>query len=382
VAGCGDPGDAAATPETAAASTSRDAPPIAVETIVIESAPFTTTIRATGVVVAARDIWVAAEMGGRVAERLVDPGASVDAGAPLLRIDSEPAEIALAQADAAAEAARAQALTAGREAERLRTLHDRGDITDSTRDAAELAHRQAAAAADQAEALLRAARRALRECTLRAPWPARVGEVKTDVGATVAPGYPLIHLISAAPPRLALGLPARDLVTLAPGVTAGFETVDVPRVIGHAAVRSISAAPDLATRTYALQLDLLPPLPTQLRIGMPVQVSLPGPVTADAIAIPLRALVVRRGESYAFVAVDDHAERRLLTLGGRSGSQVRVVAGVQASEALIVVGQSQLLDGSPIQCRGRAGDGPGSPRADSLPHGTEIPLPPPPQSDS
>jgi len=105
---------------------------------------FTPVVSVTGEVVPAVWATVSAQTGGTVLEVLVEPGDEVAAGDPLVRLDPTDAQLALQQAEAALEAARAQLalLKAGPRPEQVA-------VAEAQIEAAQAAVSQAAAQRDQ-----------------------------------------------------------------------------------------------------------------------------------------------------------------------------------------------------------------------------------------
>lgn len=335
--------------DSSAASAAAEAAPATVEVLSLTPTELILWIRATGVVAPARDVLIGTEVGGRVIARLRDAGEPVAAGEIVLRLDPEPAEIALARAAAALEIANANAAYAESEWQRLAALHLAADLSDSEYDAAELAKRSARAAAQEAAATERAAQRALRETELRAPWAGALAAVLAEEGALVSAGQPQARLISAGAPRIALGLPASELRRIGIGASARVELVDEPGIWLAGVVREVGIVPDPLTRTYALEVELAEP--RGLQAGLAARVEFPGERLQDALLIPQSAVVVRRGAKLAFVAEKGRAQLRTLVVGTRSGDQIQVLEGLTAEEHLIVMGHERLLDGDPVEVR-------------------------------
>ncbi|HTJ01112.1 MAG TPA: hypothetical protein VL527_19670, partial [Dongiaceae bacterium] len=92
-------------------------------------------------------------------------------------------------------------------------------------------------------------------------------------------------------------------------------------------------------------LDL--PTVTGLRTGQFGRVVMPVGETA-ALRCPATAIVQRGQMEIAFVAVNGHAELRLIKTGKTIGDEVEVVSGLDAGEKVVVSDVAQLLDGQPL----------------------------------
>ena len=70
-----------------------------------------------------------------------------------------------------------------------------------------------------------------------------------------------------------------------------------------------------------------------------------------AITVPSTAIVEQYGKPFAFVIVENVAERRAVTLGMNSGDRVVVTSGLEAGELLVIKGQWSIKDGAPVEIK-------------------------------
>ena len=76
---------------------------------------------------------------------------------------------------------------------------------------------------------------------------------------------------------------------------------------------------------------------------------------ADALLIPLAALVREDSQTVVYVVKDGAAERRTIVTGIESNGRVEVLDGLSANEQIIVTGQRSLRDGSKVLASIHAG---------------------------
>lgn len=160
------------------------------------------TISASGEIRAKTQINIGTSVAGEIKAIHVKDGQDVKAGDLLVTIDQERLKQAMAQAQAALDAARQDA--ARLEAARARavdsfpryeTLRRDGLMSDEdfrqqklAKESAVLSYNSARAAVAQSEANLRAMRDGLSKATLRAPITGRVTSLKAEMGETAIPG--------------------------------------------------------------------------------------------------------------------------------------------------------------------------------------------------
>ena len=69
----------------------------------------------------------------------------------------------------------------------------------------------------------------------------------------------------------------------------------------------------------------------------------------EAVLLPREAVLRELQKAHVFVAEDDVAEKRSVTLGLEEGDLIEVISGVEAGDQVIVTGQGGLKDGSAVK---------------------------------
>src|SRR4051794_7226222 len=176
------PGETAVTPE----------PPL-VQTIEVAKVSGGVA-RFTGIIRARTESNLGFRVGGKIFERLVDPGDRVRLGQPLMRLDRTDFSLALNAAQASVEAARAQMIKAKADEERSRKLVGDGWTSKQTYDqnkaAADAAIAQFANAGAQASQIANQAGYS----ELQADADGVVMEVPSEPGQVVAAGQTVVKL--------------------------------------------------------------------------------------------------------------------------------------------------------------------------------------------
>jgi membrane fusion protein, multidrug efflux system len=188
-------------------------PPLPVTTIEVH--PRDVDVRATypGRVRGLREVEVRARVGGILEERLYTEGQFVEQGAALFRVEREPYEIALLQAEAELANARAAANQAGREWRRISSLFEQDAVSERERDRASSEHELAQARLQLAEARTAEARLNLGYTTVIAPIAGPTGLESLSEGSLVQPGTLLTTIVQHDPVQVRFSLPERDAST-------------------------------------------------------------------------------------------------------------------------------------------------------------------------
>jgi membrane fusion protein (multidrug efflux system) len=72
---------------------------------------------------------------------------------------------------------------------------------------------------------------------------------------------------------------------------------------------------------------------------------------ADALTIPLEALVTEKASSFVFVSQEKQARKKPVKVGFRDGSRIEILSGLGEGDSVILAGKTPLADGAAIQAR-------------------------------
>ena len=143
-------------------------------------------------------------------------------------------------------------------------------------------------------------------------------------------------------------LPERDVLGLTAGREVRIRLNAAEEVAFRGRIRQISPIVDTATGTIKITVAA-DEHPTNVRPGSFVTVDIVRETHADTLLVPREAVLRELQKAHVFVASEDVAVKRTVTLGLEEGDFVEALAGVEAGEAVIVAGQGGLKDGSPVK---------------------------------
>jgi RND family efflux transporter MFP subunit len=110
-------------------------------------------------------------------------------------------------------------------------------------------------------------------------------------------------------------------------------------------VSEIAPSADPNSRTFLVKLDL--PAVPGLRAGQFGRVAVPVGETS-ALCVPSSAVVQRGQMELLFIAVNGHAQMRIVKTGKHVGDEVELVSGVDPGEFVVVSGSGNLVDGQAV----------------------------------
>jgi HlyD family secretion protein len=362
-----------------------------------ERRPVIQTVVASGRVAAPAQINVGATILGRAARVVPQEGSSVAAGDVLVELEDAEARAALAQAQAAVQAAEARRdvvrrlggrvlgeearqaqanlALAGQRLQRLEALGREGAATAEDLDQARTAHalarsrlesarlqasgsavggaefRAVEAALAQARASLDAARARLDQARILAPADGVVLRRAVEPGDVVPAGAPLLVLAARGAPELVVQPDEKNLRLLRVD-QAGLASADAfPGLTFPVRIRRIAPAVDRQRGTVEVRLDVPDP-PDHLRPDMTVSVEIEVGRRADALVVPEESL--REPESrrpWVLVVADGRVEKRPVQVGLRGDAVVEVTEGLAAGDAVVVAEGGRLRPGDRVRPR-------------------------------
>lgn len=286
---------------------------------------------ADGVVEAARQSTVSAQISGRVKEILFDVGDTVKKGQVILRIDEREAAQAMAGSQAQLLQAQVAMQKAKSDYERARQLFAQKFISQAALDKAQADYKMALAQAAASEAGAEQSVLAHGYTAVVAPFSGVVGARLVEVGELVTVGKPLMSGFDPSQMRVIADVPQYKLADIGVHPQA---MIELPTLNRRMQASSVEVLPAADMRTHSTQVRVyLPPYEAGVYPGMYVRVHFTVGKT-NKLLIPASA-VVRRSEVVAVYVVDDkgQASLRQVRVGEPVGQdEIEVLAGLNPGE--------------------------------------------------
>jgi len=166
----------------------------------------------------------ALELGAPISEVIVEipveVGQAVEAGALVVKLDSEVAEAELRASEAALDAAKAGLVEAQGEYKRISELQRRRVSTPQELDRARRGLDEARAGVAEREARLAQSRKRLEDLTVRSRAPGVVDQLPFEIGERVPAGGVVAVVLAADEPWVRVWMPARSVIRARPGAPA------------------------------------------------------------------------------------------------------------------------------------------------------------------
>lgn len=306
-----------------------------VEAVTISAEPLDAGLATVGSLRADESVVVRPEVPGRITRIHFTEGGRVQAGQPLVSLDTATAGAALREAEANLANSRSAAARASELAGAQ--LIARSDY-DNVR---------AQRAVD--EARVASARAAMSKMTLRAPFSGQIGLRSVSVGEYVNAGQDLVTLVRLDPIEVDFSVPETRLANLRTGQPVRIEVDALPGETFGGEVVAIDPVVDPNSRSVKLRAQVANP-DHRLRPGQFARVQLQSGGDQRALLVPEQALMQSGEERYVYTVVDGKAKRTVVTTGTRVPGKVEVTAGLSPGDVVITAGQAKpmMSDGMPV----------------------------------
>jgi RND family efflux transporter MFP subunit len=346
-----------------------------VETVAAAETDWPSTYEATGTVRAKTTATISSKLMGYAREVRAQIGDRVREGQPLAVLDARDLETSVARAEAGREEvksaipeaesavalARSQLDLAQVTFNRMQDLLNKRSITNQEYDDASARLKAAQAALDMARARRTQldARMAQIEQEVRAagiqrgyseiiaPFSGTIITKSIDPGTLAVPGAPLFTIERDGAYRLEASVEESRLSLARVGKTVSVTIDGIDRTF-PARVAEVVPSVDAAARTGTVKIDL-PSLP-ELRSG------LFGRAFFDTggrkvLTVPSAGVMERGQLQSVYIAENNIAHTRLVTIGTRVKDKVEVLSGLNQGDRVIVPIRTGLADGAPIEVR-------------------------------
>ncbi len=290
-----------------------------------------------GVVEAARQTVLSAQVAGAIIHIDAKVGDRVKAGQVLLRIDARAADQNVAASDAQVQAARASLDVAAKDFERQKQLFQKAYISQAALERAESQFKATQAQVNAQLAQSGVARTQTGFNIVRAPYSGVIAEVPVTLGDMAMPGRALITIYDPAALRVTGAVPQTAVAQMPANPQARAE---IPGLVGASASvtpTQVQVLPTVDASTHTVQVRLeLPPGLNGVTPGMFARLRLPAAAgAATSLSVPATA-IVRRAEMTGLYVLDNNGRPllRQVRLGRASADTVEILSGLAAGERI------------------------------------------------
>jgi len=334
-------------------------PEVVVAEVVQKDVPI--YVELVGSTLGSEDVEIRARVGGYLVSINFTEGSFVRKGQLLYKIDPQPFEAALAQAQANLATAQAHLEKTNNDVARYRPLAQQQAVSQQELDNALSAQEAARAQVDAHEAAVAQARLDLGYTKISSPVDGVIGTTQTKVGSLIARGMTLLNTVSQINPILfRCSIAEAEYLRIARRTQQSGKTADKPAnkpanveliladgsVFSHKGrLDAVERAVDPTTGTLTGQF-VFPNPERLLRPGQYGKARLVIENKEDALVVPQLAVQEIQGlYSVMVVKPDSTVEQRMVKAGERVGNAWIIDSGVKPGEKVIVEGIQKVQPG-------------------------------------
>jgi len=220
-----------------------------------------------------------------------------------------------------------------------------------------------------AEAALELSAYELSLARVTAPFTGRVTVRSVDQGENVSNGTPLYTLVDMRRLLARVHVPAREFRAISTGQPVVL-TVDSSGDRLQGTIDLVSPVIDATSGTIKVTV-VITEFPATTRPGDFAEVAIETDRHLDTLLVPRIAVVSEKGEQVVFVAEEDKAVRRLVTVGFQDDDYAEILDGLAEGEPVVVQGQRSLKDGQPLKILERMDFSEQEPAAEAVTEGKD-----------
>ena len=322
--------------------------PVPVRVKEIKARDLPVIVKSTGRLEPNREVVLSAEVPGIVDNYTADVGDEVAENQVVVLLKPADYRLALQEAKANLQAARARLAAAEKTFNRFKSLLPREVISQEAYDKAEADYKSAKAAVSQMEAMVSISRRRLSKCNIKSPFDGFVSARLVELGKNVGIGDPLMGIADMKKMRVKIYLNERDYVHLDRDDPVEVKIEAFPYKSFKGQVERVGIKADPGTNTFDVEIMVENP-DIILKAGLTARVNITTEVIKDAIMIPQSCVLFRETKKEVFIIDDaEKAVPREVKLGQVQGSLVRILEGLSSGERLVATGGQYLKPGSRV----------------------------------
>jgi RND family efflux transporter MFP subunit len=294
-----------------------------------------------------RAVTLSVEVGGIVDSYDADVGDKVEKGQTLVKIDPTDYLLALKEAEASLEVARARLNAAKKSFDRTKSL-PKDVISPDNFEKVEADFKSSRASVERVKVLVDINKEKLKKTQIKAPFTGFIAERFVEKGQIIGIGQPVVYLVDLTPMRIMVHLAEMDYVLLDKEDKVSVIIEACPQTIFNARIDLIGIKADERTNTFDVEILVDNP-EILLKAGMTARVGLTVLTIHDVIMIPQSTILYRKDRTEVFVVGEDEkAEVRTVELGRSTGKMVHITKGLTVGDRLVTTGGQYLKTGDKV----------------------------------
>jgi len=322
-------------------------PPVPVQTSAVALETAEVVVTATGTVEARSDVTVVAEAPGKIKKVLFELGDEVSENQPLVKLDRKVQQLAVQQAKAQLEQAKAANELATMHQDRMQGLFDEGGASKAEMDKVNMEAKSSTASMTMARVALSQANHALSTTNVTSPIKGTVTLKMATRGQMLAAGTPVAQVTDLSSLKVTVGLTEREVSDLTVGQKVEISSPVNPDVRSTGTIAAIGLKAVGPTRAFPVEVWIEEPDP-RLHPGMTVDLRIFVSTIEDAVLAHVNDVFEDEQGSYVWVVDGAKAVRRDVETGRRLDERILITSGLSSGDRMVVKGGELLREGAAV----------------------------------
>ncbi|GGE30132.1 MULTISPECIES: efflux RND transporter periplasmic adaptor subunit [Sphingobacterium] len=289
---------------------------------------------ANGTFMPKQEVTVAAETGGRVVRVMVDEGSRVSAGQTLAIVEGDKLNVNVANAQAAYDNAQANLM-------RFENALSTGGVTQQQVDQARLQF-------ESSKNNLKSAKLNAGDVTIKTSVSGIVNSRKIEPGAYVSPGTPAFDIVNVSTLKLRVNVDEKNVATLRVGQAVQVRVSVYADKEFSGKITFIAPKSD-GSLNFPVEIEIANNPNNELRAGMYGTAVFGASGSSSVLVVPRTAFVGSISDNKVFVLKNGKAVESTVVAGRSFGDNIEVLSGLQAGDQVIISGQINLYNNSPVE---------------------------------
>lgn len=320
----------------------RESAGLPIQAVEIQPRDLSRRITVTGRVEPLREVRLAVQRAGVVADVAVEIGDRVSAGDELLSLDVAEERAELARAEAARTAAE-------RQYQRVASLQERGDISEAE-------YQRALAERDIADADLRLWQTRVEFGRIYSPLDATVLDRMIEPGEAVDARQPVLLLADLQQSVVRIGVSEIDSVYMQAGQSVQMSIDALGSEWHETTIRRVYPAADNDSRLITVEVALPDTLLNSVKPGFLTRVRLLSDVREDRLAVPAGALGFdSERRPYVLRIQEEKLQRVDVEPGVERGGWLEITSGLESGDHVLATNPMDMNEGQRVRIVGWAG---------------------------
>ncbi|WP_156306865.1 efflux RND transporter periplasmic adaptor subunit [Sphingobacterium endophyticum] len=289
---------------------------------------------ANGTFMPKQEVTVAAETGGRVVRVLVDEGSRVSPGQTLAVVEGDKLNVNVANAQASYDNAQANL-------QRYENALSTGGVTQQQVDQMKLQF-------ENAKNNLKSAKLTAGDVTIKTSVRGIVNARKIEPGAYVSPGTPAFDIVNVSTLKLRVNVDEKNVAALRVGQAVNVKVSVYADKEFTGKITFIAPKSD-GSLNFPVEIELANNPNNELRAGMYGTAVFGTQGTSSVLVVPRTAFVGSISDNKVYVLKNGKAVETEVVAGRSFGDKIEVISGLQAGDQVIVSGQINLFNNTPVE---------------------------------